>query len=118
MFYDGSLQTENNDMTSSAQSLVQNAFVGPQVKMSSVAQVMQAVKNVPAEYLDKVMERAEKALKEDFVPGTPIERAIDYVTIRLTDKQKERVLNGKQVKLKSKMNLVIGIQQEYYDYSF
>lgn len=32
MFYDGILQTENNDMTSSAQSLVQNAFVGPQVK--------------------------------------------------------------------------------------
>ena len=67
---------------------------------------------------DKVMERAEKALKEDFVPGTPIEKAIGYVTMFLTEKQKERVLNGKQVRLKSKMNLVIGIQSEYYDYEF
>ena len=67
---------------------------------------------------EKVMERAEKALKEDFVPGTPIEKAIDYVTMFLTAKQKEGVLNGKQVKLKSKMNLAIGIQQEYYDYEF
>ena len=64
------------------------------------------------------MERAEKALKEVFVPGTSIEKAIDYVTMYLTEKQKERVLNGKQVKLKSKMNITIGIQQEYYDYSF
>ncbi len=61
MFYDGIIPTLKNDMSSSAQSLVQNAFVGPQVKMSSVAQVMQAVKNVPAEFLDKVMERAENA---------------------------------------------------------
>lgn len=67
---------------------------------------------------DKVMERAEKALKEDFVPNTPIEKAIGYVTMFLTDKQRERVLSGKQVKLKSKMNLAIGIQQEYYDYEF
>ena len=67
---------------------------------------------------DKVMKRAEKALKEVFKPNTPIEKAIDYVTMYLTEKQKERVLSGKQVKLKSKMNLVIGVQQEYYDYSF
>lgn len=67
---------------------------------------------------EKVMKRAEKALKEVFVPGTPIEKAIDYVTMYLTEKQKERVLSGKQVKLKSKMNITIGIQQEYYDYSF
>lgn len=67
---------------------------------------------------DKVMKRAEKALKEVFVPGTPIEKAIDYVTMYLTKTQKERVLNGKQVKLKSKMNITIGIQEEYYDYSF
>ena len=67
---------------------------------------------------EKVMERAEKALKEDFVPGTPIEKAIDYVTMSLTAKQRERVLSAKQVKLKSKMNLAIGVQQEYYDYEF
>ena len=67
---------------------------------------------------EKVMERAEKMLKEDFVPNTPIEKAIGFVTMFLTDKQKERVLSGKQVKLKSKMNLAIGIQQEYYDYEF
>lgn len=67
---------------------------------------------------EQVMERAEKALKEDFVQNTPIEKAIDFVTMFLTEKQKERVLNGKQVKLKSKMNLAIGIQQEYYDYEF
>lgn len=67
---------------------------------------------------EKVMERAEEMLKEDFVPNTPIENAVDYVTMYLTDKQKERVLNGKQVKLKSKMNLSIGVQQEYYDYEF
>ena len=67
---------------------------------------------------EQVMKRAEKALEEVFVPNTPIEKAIDYVTMYLTDKQKERVLNGKQVKLKSKMNLVIGVQQEYYDYEF
>ena len=67
---------------------------------------------------EKVMERAEEMLKKDFVPGTPIEKAIDFVTMYLTDKQKERVLSGKQVKLKSKMNLSIGIQQEYYDYEF
>ena len=66
---------------------------------------------------DKVMERAEKALKEYFLPNTPIESAVDFVTRLLTDKQKERVLNGKQVKIKSKMNITIGIQQEYYDYS-
>ena len=67
---------------------------------------------------EKVMERAEEMLKKDFVPNTPIEKAIDFVTMYLTDKQKERVLSGKQVKLKSKMNLAIGIQQEYYDYEF
>lgn len=67
---------------------------------------------------EQVMKRAEKALKEVFVPGTSIEKAIDYVTMYLTEKQKERVLNGKQVKLKSKMNITIGIQEEYYDYSF
>lgn len=67
---------------------------------------------------DKVMERAEKALKEDFVPNTPIEKAIGYVTMFLTAKQRERVLSGKQVKLKSKMNIAVGIQQEYYDYEF
>lgn len=67
---------------------------------------------------EKVMERAEKVLKEDCAPNTPIEKAIDFVTRFLTDKQKERVLSGKQVKLKSKMNLSIGIQQEYYDYEF
>lgn len=67
---------------------------------------------------EKVMERAEKALKEDFVPNTPIEVAIDFVTRFLTDKQKERVISGKQIKLKNKMNLAIGIQQEYYDYEF
>lgn len=67
---------------------------------------------------EKVVERAEKALKEIFVPNVPIERAIDYVTMHLTAKQKERVLSGKQVKLKSKINLAIGIQEEYYDYSF
>ena len=67
---------------------------------------------------EKVMERAERALKEDFVPNTPIEKAIGYVTMFLTAKQKERVLSGKQVKLKNKMNLAIGIQQEYYDYEF
>ena len=67
---------------------------------------------------EKVIERAEEMLKKDFVPNTPIENAIDFVTMYLTDKQKERVLNGKQVKLKSKMNLSIGIQQEYYDYEF
>lgn len=67
---------------------------------------------------EKVMKRAEEMLKETFVPNTSIEKAIDFVTMYLTDKQKERVLNGKQVKLKSKMNLSIGIQQEYYDYEF
>lgn len=67
---------------------------------------------------EKVMERAEKALKEDFVPNTPIEKAIGYVTMFLTAKQRERVLSGKQVKLKSKMNIAVGIQQEYYDYEF
>ncbi len=67
---------------------------------------------------EKVMERAEKALKEDFVPDIPIEKAIDYVTMFLTAKQKERLLSGKQVKLKSKMNLAIGVQSEYYDYEF
>lgn len=67
---------------------------------------------------EKVMERAEKVLKEDCAPNTPIEKAIDFVTRLLTEKQRERVLNGKQVKLKSKMNLAIGIQQEYYDYEF
>lgn len=67
---------------------------------------------------EKVMERAEKVLKEDCAPNTPIEKAIDFVTRFLTEKQRERVLNGKQVKLKSKMNLAIGIQQEYYDYEF
>ncbi len=79
MFYDGILQTENNDMTSSAQSLVQNAFVGPQVKMSSVAQVMQAVKNVPAEYLDKVMERAENAGETKDAIETQVMKDLDNI---------------------------------------
>lgn len=61
MFYDAILPTVNNDTSSTATNLVQNAFVGPQVYMSKVAQVMEAVKSVPAEYLDKVMERAENA---------------------------------------------------------
>ena len=67
---------------------------------------------------EKIIKRAEKALKEDFVSNIPIEKAIDYVTMFLTAKQKERVLSGKQIKLKSKMNLAVGIQQEYYDYEF
>lgn len=67
---------------------------------------------------EKVMKRAEEALKEIFVPNVPIERAIDYITMRLTAKQKERVLNGKQVKLKRKINLAVGVQEEYFDYNF
>lgn len=61
MFFDGILPTENNDTTSTAQSLVQNAFVGPQIKMSSVANVLQTLNKVSAEDLDKVMKRAENA---------------------------------------------------------
>jgi len=61
MFFDAILPTVKNDTTSTAQTLVQNAFVGPQVNMSKIAQVMQALKNVPAENLDKIMERAENA---------------------------------------------------------
>lgn len=67
---------------------------------------------------EQVMKRAEEALKEIFVLNTPVEKAIDFVTRFLTKTQKDRVLNGKQVKLKSKMNLSIGIQQEYYNYEF
>ena len=79
MFYDGIIPTLKNDMTSSAQSLVQNAFVGPQVKMSSVAQVMQAVKNVPAEYLDKVMERAENAGETKDAIETEVMKDLDNI---------------------------------------
>ena len=61
MFYDAILPTVKNDTTKTASTLVQNAFVGPMVNMSKVAQVLQAVKSVPAEYLDKIMERAENA---------------------------------------------------------
>ncbi len=61
MFFDGILPTANNDTTSTAQSLVQNAFVGPQIKMSSVANVLQTLSKVSAEDLDKVMKRAENA---------------------------------------------------------
>lgn len=61
MFYDAIIPTTNNDTTQTATSLVQNAFVGPQINMSKVANVMEAVKKVPAEHLDKIMERAENA---------------------------------------------------------
>ena len=61
MFFDGILPTANNDTTSTAQSLVQNAFVGPQIKMSSIANVLQTLNKVSAEDLDKVMKRAENA---------------------------------------------------------
>ena len=41
------------------------------------------------------MERAEKALKEDFVPNTPIEKAIDYVAreFGVVAKTKVKALN-------------------------
>ena len=61
MFFDGILPTANNDTTSTAQTLVQNAFVGPQIKMNSVANVLQTLNKVSAEDLDKVMKRSENA---------------------------------------------------------
>ncbi len=61
LFFDAILPTVKNDTSSTAQTLVENAFVGPQINMSKIAQVMQALKNVPAENLDKIMERAENA---------------------------------------------------------
>lgn len=61
MFFDAIIPTVKNDTTQTATSLVQTAFVGPQINMSKVAQVMEAVKKVPAEHLDKIMERAENA---------------------------------------------------------
>ncbi|MBR2526483.1 hypothetical protein IKE67_08475 [bacterium] len=61
MFYDAILPTVENDTTNTSVSLVQNAFIGPDLNKAKVAQVLQAVKKVPVEFLDKVMERAENA---------------------------------------------------------
>lgn len=47
--------------------------------MSSVAQVMQAVKNVPAEYLDKVMERAENAGETKDAIETQVMKDLDNI---------------------------------------
>ena len=68
MFFDAILPTTKNDTTKTAAKLVQNAFVGPMVNMSKVAQVLQKVDTVPAEFLDKVMDRAANAGEtKDFI---------------------------------------------------
>jgi len=79
MFYDAILPTVENDTSKTATSLVQNAFVGPMVNMSKIAQVMQAVKNVPAEYLDKVMERAENAGETKNMIETQVMKDLDNI---------------------------------------
>ena len=79
MFFDAILPTVANDTTQTASSLVQNAFVGPQVNMSKVAQVMDAVKTVPAEYLDKVMERAENAGETKAMIETQVMKDLDNI---------------------------------------
>ena len=79
MFFDAILPTVENDTTRTASSLVQNAFVGPQVNMSKVAQVMEAVKTVPAEYLDKVMERAENAGETKNMIETQVMKDLDNI---------------------------------------
>lgn len=61
MFFDAILQTDKHMAKSPATQLVQTVFVGPQIKMSSVASVLEALKKVPAEHLDKIMERSENA---------------------------------------------------------
>ena len=61
MFYDAILPTTKNETMETAAKLVQNAFVGPMVNMSKVAQVLQKLDSVPAEFLDKVMDRAANA---------------------------------------------------------
>ena len=79
MFFDAILPTVENDTSRTASSLVQNAFVGPQVNMSKVAQVMEAVKTVPAEYLDKVMERAENAGETKDMIETQVMKDLDNI---------------------------------------
>ena len=79
MFFDAILPTVKNDTTSTAQTLVQNAFVGPQINMSKIAQVMQTLKNVPAEHLDKIMERAENAGETKELIETQVMKDIDNI---------------------------------------
>ena len=79
MFYDAILPTVENDTTKTATTLVQNAFVGPMVNMSKIAQVMQAVKSVPAEYLDKVMKRAENAGETKNMIETQVMKDLDKI---------------------------------------
>ena len=79
MFFDAILPTVKNDTSRTATTLVQNAFVGPQIQMSKVAQVMQAVKTVPAEFLDKVMERAENAGETKNMIETQVMKDLDKI---------------------------------------
>ena len=79
MFFDAILPTVKNDTSRTATTLVQNAFVGPQVNMSKVASVMNAVKNVPAEFLDKVMERAENAGETKTFIETQVMKDLDNI---------------------------------------
>ncbi len=79
MFFDGILPTANNDTTSTAQSLVQNAFVGPQIKMSSIANVLQTLNKVSAEDLDKVMKRAENAGETKAIIETEVMKDLENI---------------------------------------
>lgn len=79
MFFDAILPTVENNTSKTAATLVKNAFVGPMVNMSKVVQVMQAAKNVPAEYLDKVMERAENAGETKNAIETQVMKDLDNV---------------------------------------
>ncbi len=80
MFYDAILPTVENDTTKTSTTLVQNAFVGPMVNMSKIAQVMKAVKDVPTEFLDKVMERAENAGETKTLIETQVLKDLDKIS--------------------------------------
>lgn len=60
-FWDATLVSKTSHAKEPAKQFNQTVFMGPEIKMSQLAGIMQAVKDVPVENLDKVMDRAMNA---------------------------------------------------------
>ena len=65
-------------------------------------------------------EKLLKRAKEEIDSFKSVESAYGYLVMMcgFTEKQYERLNEGKEVKKYNKMNLIIGTKDEYYDYSF
>ena len=64
------------------------------------------------------MEKAEKEVKEGYWKTVDVAYRYFKGMAGLTDKQREKIEEGKPVKKYRKINISVGVMQEYFDYSF